>query len=109
MLTVIFRMDGRQRLSSIFAEGHAGWADSGADIVCAAASAILQATRLGLEEVARIPLQVLQQSGTLTLRWQEAARDDTTLLAIVRTAQLSLARIASQYPEHVAVRSEHET
>jgi hypothetical protein len=42
MVTVLFHEDSRGRLSSILAEGHAGWADAGEDIVCAAVSAILR-------------------------------------------------------------------
>ena len=48
MLQVKFRRDSRQRLSSVFASGHADAAIEGDDLVCAAASAILQAAELGL-------------------------------------------------------------
>jgi len=105
---VIFRRDSRQRLSSIFAQGHTDWSQSGTDIVCAAVSAILQAAQLGLQEVAHIPLGVNLHSGTMTLGLQEAAHDDPSLRAILDTAELSLAHLARQYPESVAVRSEAE-
>jgi uncharacterized protein YsxB (DUF464 family) len=101
MLEVTFYRDSRQRLSSVFALGHAGFAEHGEDIVCAAVSAILQAARLGLEAHVRIPLDVQQNSGELRITWPESARDDTALVAIVTTAELSTEQIARQYPTHV--------
>ncbi|MBV8489912.1 MAG: ribosomal-processing cysteine protease Prp [Candidatus Eremiobacteraeota bacterium] len=101
MLEVIFYRDSQDRLSSVFARGHAEFAEHGEDIVCAAVSAILQALRLGLEAYADIPLDAQQESGEMVLRWPEGARDDASVKAIVATAELSVERIANQYPEHV--------
>ncbi|MHB8147833.1 MAG: ribosomal-processing cysteine protease Prp [Vulcanimicrobiaceae bacterium] len=101
MLVVTFCRDSRNRLSSVFATGHAGFAEHGEDIVCAAVSAILQAMRLGLEEHARIPLDASQSAGELRMVWPESMRDDAALRAIVATAELSIEQIATQYPAHV--------
>lgn len=109
MLDVTFRKDSRNRLSSVFADGHADTAVHGEDIVCAAVSAILQAARLGLEEHAGIALQVEQRPGRLDMRWPEERRDDAAVVAIVATAELAVAQIAGQYPEHVRIRSGVET
>jgi len=109
VLDVTFRRDSRNRLSSVFADGHADAAVRGEDIVCAAVSAILQAARLGLEEHARVPLEVEQRAGRLELRWPEDRRDDAAVDAIVATAELAVAQIAGQYPKHVRIRSAPET
>jgi uncharacterized protein YsxB (DUF464 family) len=109
MVTVTFRRDSLNRLSSVFAEGHAGWADAGSDIVCAAASAILQAAWLGLDQHARIAVEAERTGGRLALRWPEDVRDRDDVRAIVATAELSIARIADQYPDHVRAHSEQET
>jgi uncharacterized protein YsxB (DUF464 family) len=101
VLEVIFYRDSQDRLSSVFARGHAEFADHGEDIVCAAVSAILQALRLGLEAYADLPLEAQQESGELHIRWPEGARDDAAVKAIVATAELSVERIAGQYPDHV--------
>ncbi len=105
MLTVTFRKDSRDRLSSVFAEGHTGWADSGEDIVCAAVSAILQAAWLGLAEHAHVSVEAERDSGRLALRWPADVRDRDDVRAIVATAELSVEQIARQYPDHV--RAEH--
>ncbi len=103
MVEVRVRRDGRERLSSFLASGHAGWAQSGDDVVCAAVSAVLQAAWLGLSEVAKIDVDGRRESGSLTLAWPEAARGNAAVRAIVATAALSVERIALQYPEHVRV------
>ena len=109
MVTVIFNSDSRQRLSSVFAEGHAGWADQGDDIVCAAVSAILQAVRLGLEAHAKVDLNVSQQEGDLRFEVPAGRRDDEAVRAILATGALSVEQIAKQFPGHVAYQTGTQT
>ncbi len=105
MVEVHIREDGRKRLSSFFASGHAGWADAGEDVVCAAVSTILQSAWLGLAEVAGVEVtgsrEKTADTAELELTWPESARDDAAVRAIVATAALSIERIAMQYPGHV--------
>jgi uncharacterized protein YsxB (DUF464 family) len=101
VVEVHIREDGRSRLSSFFASGHAGWADDGRDVVCAAVSAILQSAWLGLTEVAHVAIEGTRDKGRLELSWPEELRDDASVHAIVATAALSIERIAAQYPDHV--------
>jgi uncharacterized protein len=104
VVTVTFRRDSRNRLSSVFAEGHAGWADPGKDVVCAAASAILQAAWLGLAEHARVEVVGERTAGLLAMRWPEAERDRDDVQAIVATAELSIVQIARQFPQNIAAK-----
>ncbi|MBV8148941.1 MAG: ribosomal-processing cysteine protease Prp [Candidatus Eremiobacteraeota bacterium] len=101
MVEVIFYRDGQDRLSSVYAHGHSAFDEHGKDVVCAAVSAILQSLRVGLETYADVALDAFQDSGEFALRWPESARDDPSVRAIVTTAELSLERIAEQYPEEV--------
>jgi hypothetical protein len=109
VLEVTFCRDSRDRLSSVFASGHAEAAEHGEDVVCAAVSAILQAARLGLEAHAKVPVDATMSSGRMSLAWPEAARDDLALQAIVATAELSIRQIATQYPDHVRAQSRLES
>jgi uncharacterized protein YsxB (DUF464 family) len=109
MLEVTFYRDGRKRLSSIFARGHAEFAIDADDLVCAAVSAILQAARLGLEEYAGIDLEAHQRAGEFRIRWPQVQRDDERVRAIVGTAEMAVAQIARQYPEHVTCNTARET
>ncbi len=103
MVEVRIRKDSRERLSSFFATGHAGWADSGSDVVCAAVSTVLQVAWLGLSEVAKIEIDTSREAGRLTLAWRPGDRGNETVCAIVQTAALSVERIAAQYPDNVRV------
>ena len=109
MVEVVFYRDSRNRLSSIFARGHAEFADENDDVVCAAVSAIVQAARLGLEDYARVTLEARQDKGDFSIRWPDESRDDECVRAIVATAELAIAQIARQYPEHVACNTGRET
>ncbi len=103
MVEVTVHRDSRERLSSFFASGHAGWADAGQDVVCAAVSTLLQAAWLGLDQVAGVAVEGSRRSGNLTLAWPEAARDDTAVRAIVETVARSIETLAAQFPAHVKV------
>lgn len=108
MVEVRIREDSRKRLSSFSAEGHAGWAESGSDVVCAAVSALLQAAWLGLIEYAHVPIDGSREAGKLELRWSNEVRERDDVRAIITTVALSLERIAQDYPGHVRVRRETE-
>ncbi|BDE05331.1 hypothetical protein WPS_06070 [Vulcanimicrobium alpinum] len=97
MLVVTFRRDSRNRLSSVFASGHAEQGDPGEDIACAAVSALLQAAWGGLAEVARVPVSGRRRSGDLEMHWPAEARDRDDVNAIVATAELAIEQIAKQY------------
>jgi uncharacterized protein len=101
MLEVTFYRDSRQRLSSIFARGHAEFADHGEDLVCAAVSAILQAARLGLEQHEHLDLGASQEPGLLRIHVPAEARDREGVVAILTTARLSVRQLAAQFPGHV--------
>jgi uncharacterized protein YsxB (DUF464 family) len=108
VVEVYVRKDSRDRLSSLFASGHAGWAESGEDVVCAAVSAILQAAWLGLSEVAAVAVTATRENGRLEIAWPRETRTDAGVSAIVETAALSVERIATQYPDHVRVIHERD-
>jgi hypothetical protein len=101
MVEVELHEDSRGRLSSFVAEGHAGWAEHGSDVVCAAVSTLLQGAWLGLTEVACVTVEGSRSSGRLSLSWPAEAREREDVRAIVATAALAIERIAAQFPEHV--------
>jgi uncharacterized protein YsxB (DUF464 family) len=101
VIDVVFHRDSRGRLSSFFASGHAEFAIDADDLVCAAVSAILQATQLGLEVYAKVKLEARRRPGELLVIWPEGSRDDERVRAIATTAQLAISQLMRQYPEHV--------
>jgi uncharacterized protein YsxB (DUF464 family) len=109
MLTIVFRRDSRKRLSSVLADGHAEWADAGADLVCAAASAIVQTAQLGLEQHARVSPAVEREEGCMRIAVPAAARDREDVRAILGTAELAIAQLARQFPDNIRYVTEDET
>jgi hypothetical protein len=103
VVQVTISRDSRSRLSSFFATGHAGWADAGQDVVCAAISTLLQAAWLGLDQVAGVEVEGVREAGRLELDWPEPARDDPGVRAIVETVARSIETLAAQFPAHVKV------
>jgi uncharacterized protein YsxB (DUF464 family) len=101
VLVVTFTKDSRNRLSSVFAKGHAEANLEGDDLVCSAVSAILQAARLGLQKHAKVRIDVYQEPGNFSMRCPESRRGDKAVRAILATAELSIEQIASQYPANV--------
>ncbi len=103
MLEVRFRRDSRQRLSSILAAGHAEAGVAGDDIVCAAASAILQAAELGLTSYASVANAVTRSADGMAFIIPESVRDRADVKAIVGTAELAIAQLAWQFPVNVHI------
>ena len=97
MLVIRFRRDSRDRLSSVFASGHAEQGEPGEDIACAAVSALLQATWAGLSEVAHVRVEGHRRNGDFSMRWPADARDRDDVRAIVATAEIAIEQIAKQY------------
>lgn len=100
-MAVTLYHDARNRVAALAANGHAGFAERGHDIVCAGVSAILQAARLGLEEHAGVTLDVAQRPGSMTLRLPASVRESESVRAIVATAALAIEAIARRFPNHV--------
>jgi uncharacterized protein YsxB (DUF464 family) len=101
MTTVRFLVqDGR--LYGFRASGHAGYANSGEDIVCAAVSALTQTALLGLGEVLKVPVEwsADEEKGALSALIQEATEGTEIVL---RTLEAGLTNIAEQYPDLVGI------
>ena len=109
MVEVTFARDSRDRLSSVFARGHAESGEYPHDLVCAAVSAILQAAYAGLKEVARLKFEGRRRRGDLRILIPARARDRADVVAIVRTAEVALLQLARQYPKFVRVSNGSES
>ena len=100
-----FRKEGR--IVGFESEGHAGYADSGQDIVCAAVSALLITCVNGLESVVSIEPTVRQNDEAGYLKaslpdcLDEAQLHDAGIVFAV--AEQGLQAIAQQYPGFLRV------
>jgi len=93
--------------------GHAGFAESGRDIVCAAASILIATCANALESVAGIKPDVWQDEKAAVIRvslpnarGEQAARDmqaEHDAQVILRTVLQGFRDIAEEYPEHITI------
>lgn len=94
--------------------GHAGYAESGSDIVCAAVSGIAQTAVLGVSELTSLDVDVKMKKGLLTCVLTrgsggtrkapvESREDEAKAKAIVEAALLGLRRISEQYPDRLEI------
>ena len=101
MTTVRF-LEAGGRLYGFTARGHAGYAPSGEDIVCAAVSVLTQTALLGLGEVLGVPVEWSRDDRAGALRASIRESTDGTEI-VLRTLEAGLKNIAGQYPDQVGI------
>ena len=94
-------------INKLSIKGHAGYADSGQDIVCAGASAVAQTCVIGLKKVAGVDPLVTLKNGFFALALPEgiSAKSADRALCILETAYLGLKDMALSYPSNIRVRT----
>ncbi len=103
MTTVrVFRREGT--IAAVIAEGHAGYAPSGQDIVCAGVSVLMQCLQVGLEDVTGlrdVEITCDEKDGMMSIHWHNGSHPCVAVLAesIVR----SIYGISAGYPEMVRI------
>ncbi len=107
MTTVAFFRAPQDGLIGFEASGHTGFAASGEDIVCAAVSALTEATLHGLQSVVKAPLMFDrdEKSAFLTACLTPQCTRETLERAqiLLQTLLESLQAIARDYPRNVRI------
>lgn len=90
---------------SVRAEGHAGYADPGEDIVCAAVTALVVTAQLGIKQVARHPHEGKASMGKAYCKLLPGGTAESSMKAqaILETTVLGLLDIAKDYKDYVRV------
>lgn len=87
-------------IKGFLVKGHAGMAEKGQDIVCAAVSVLTQTVVLGLTQYLGLQPEVKRKSGYLScLLTQQEHREEVR--AIFESMALGLKEIVGQYPDFV--------
>ena len=103
MTRVTFSLSHDRKITSVDLLGHAGYADEGEDIVCAAITSAVQLTHALLYDVQRVAVDTLiEDEGahirmTLPVQELDAGQDGMKALRIFYT------ELAAQYPEFINV------
>lgn len=82
------------RTGKITVAGHAGYAPSGQDIVCAAVSALTLTLIRGLEQIADMEIESQEAPGNVCIEWQHM---NDTGKALIDTWFLGISSIAEDY------------
>ncbi|HNZ09422.1 MAG TPA: ribosomal-processing cysteine protease Prp [Bacillota bacterium] len=93
------------RTVSYRVEGHAGWADFGDDIVCAAVSALVIGAENGLCEVAGAVEKATSEDGFLEVELKRVLDERSSIQAeaIIGAMVVALRAIAEQYPDRINI------
>lgn len=91
---------------SLSAQGHTGYAEQGSDIVCSAVSVLMQALRVGLQDVLEMEgLEVEMDPEVPLMGFMWNSQDEESQI-VAETIYRSLAAVANSYPDFVTVTEE---
>ena len=102
MTTVTFHSaDGR--LDGFVVEGHSGYAQAGADIVCAAVSAAVGLTECTINEVMGLgaPVKAVEKSARIPPKLNEAS--DSLCQSLLTGLLVYLQAMGEEYPENLTI------
>ena len=103
MIKVTIYQDSEQRISGFTMQDHAGYAESGSDIVCAAASALAQNTVNSIECFTEdtFSVDINEEAGELQVKLEPGYSKETALL--LDSLILGLQGIEEEYMEYIDV------
>lgn len=92
--------------AGLISEGHAGLAEKGADIVCAAVSTLIQTAIVSIDRIAGVPQNITQNDGYLSSTFTInglTVEERKSIEIIIHTMLLGLFEIRKQYPERLTI------
>ncbi|MGI5893421.1 MAG: ribosomal-processing cysteine protease Prp [Candidatus Merdivicinus sp.] len=90
------------RVAGFIVSGHAGYANSGKDIVCAAVSSAVQLTANGITEILKYPAVVKVEGNAVSIQ-TEGDRPDA-VQAMLDSFRLHMEQLAEMYPRNIKIR-----
>lgn len=111
MIKIVFDRDAEGRILGFMAEGHAGYADAGEDIVCAAVSAVLQTAVIGLQDVLHVELDLFMDHGDMKVKLPKdiSPKQAEGAIVLFETMRLGLESIAMDREEYVIIKNRRKT
>jgi uncharacterized protein YsxB (DUF464 family) len=105
MIKVVIQRAPEGKIESFQVRGHAGFADAGDDIVCAAASILIQNAVNSIETLLHVKIPDKSGSGYVECQipsLEEHVSEQTQLL--LESMAYGLRVLADEYPKHVIVK-----
>ncbi|HIQ68061.1 MAG TPA: ribosomal-processing cysteine protease Prp [Candidatus Faecousia excrementigallinarum] len=93
------------RITGFSISGHSGYAEAGADIVCAAISAVTAMVEATVNEVcgAKAKVRVKEADARITLTLPTVCDEEASVQAVLAGMMLYLCNLRDEYPENLEV------
>ena len=93
------------RITGFSVSGHSGYAEAGADIVCAAISAVVTMAEATLNEVcgAKAKVRVKEEDARITLTLPVSCDEEESVQAVLAGMMLTLMSLRDDYPDYIEV------
>ena len=94
-----------ERIAGFVSEGHSGWAESGADIVCAAVTAAVRMTECTLNDVlgAQAAVSIDEKAARIALKLPAFCEEEAAVQAVLTGLMLTLCELRDEYPDFIEV------
>ena len=94
-----------ERITGFSVSGHSGYAEAGADIVCAAVSTAVTMAEATINEVcgAKAKVRVKEADARITLTLPTSCDEEETVQAVLAGLMLTLLSIQEDYPDYIEV------
>ena len=93
------------RITGFSISGHSGYAEAGADIVCAAISAVVTMAEATINEVcgAKAKVRVKDADARITLTLPASCDEEESVQAVLAGMMLTLCSMRDDYPDYIEV------
>ena len=93
------------RITGFSVSGHSGYAEAGADIVCAAISAVVSMVEATINDVCggKAKVRVKEEDARVTLTLPTSCDEEDTIQAVLAGFLLYLVDLRDQYPDYIEV------
>ena len=93
------------RINGFSVSGHSGYAEAGADIVCAAVSAVVTMAEATINEVcgAKAKVRVKDEQARITLTLPASCDEEESVQAVLAGMLIYLCGLRDEYPDHIEV------
>ena len=94
-----------ERITGFTVSGHSGYAESGADIVCAAISAVVTMAEATINDVcgAKAKVRVKEEDARVTLTLPTSCDEEESVQAVLAGMMLTLCSMRDDYPDYIEV------
>ena len=94
------------RITGFSISGHSGYAEAGADIVCAAVSAVVTMVEATINDVCGAKAKVRvreQENARITLTLPASCDEEDSVQAVLAGMMLTLCSLRDDYPDYIEV------